>query len=159
MPLLSVADDGRGAVNTQICFRYPTILHRSRSRGGNDIETKTGETSSLKRREGQHPIETFVQRNLAEEFTSTGRARLPTRKNTHRAWRAAIVAYRIGNDRYERLTIPGSVYHIRRLGETAAGALPAAAADGQAGDREDRHSDRRRYWMEREDPLEVIFLL
>lgn len=150
----------------RVAYRYATILHRTRSKnkGGDNVGVGGGGATV------DHPVEAFVQKKLAEDFTKTGTANLGCRSRTVRgdAWRAGhdhnlfeIGGFRehgwgdgaddsSGDHPYTRLLIPGSVYHMRKLG-------PESVAASAAGALAETPSDARRklYWMEREKPEEV----
>eukprot|EP00752_Nemacystus_decipiens_P010109 g9010.t1 len=185
-PHLSVHDDGRGAVGLRVAYRYATVLHRTRSRGG-----KRGVNRGVNRNAGcvgdesatiEDPVEAFVQRKLAEDFTETGTATdsrrrsgfvgIRPRKASEDAWRRSHERnlFELGGflergwgdgedgcsgDRYTRLLIPGSIFHMRKLGAESVAA--AAAADMLA----EAPLDTRRklYWMEREPAEEFARLL
>lgn len=181
MPHVSVEDDGLGARGLSVSLRYSTILHRTGFRGGtkskqhhctttttttkiNNSKPKSasrGETAVTnadadadadRTREEQDPLERFVLRKLAEDFTADGRARLPSQKNAYRAERTAVLAHDMGRERYEKLIIPGSIFHLRKLGDIATAAL-AAEQDGVVA--EGRRTPL--YWMERESPAQVFW--
>ncbi|CAM9236624.1 unnamed protein product, partial [Scytosiphon promiscuus] len=177
-PRLSVHDDGRGMVGMRVAYRYATILHRTRSRGGTKKERDGRRRSSggtgiadgwtgagSGRAASNHPVEAFVRRKLAEDFTETGTATAHRRRDgsikrpraSEDAWRRVHERsiFEVGGflergwgggvdgcsgDRYTRLLIPGSIYHLRKLGPES------AAASAVAG---------KLYWMEREQPEEV----
>lgn len=164
-PHLSVHDDGRGAVGMRVAYRYATILHRTRSnnKGGSNGGAGGGGAAI------DHPVEAFVQKKLAEDFTETGTANVGfrSRKAPEDAWRTGhdhnlfevggFIEHGWGDgadgssgDPYTRLLIPGSIYHMRKLG---AESVAASAAGSLA----ETPSDARRklYWMEREKPEEV----
>lgn len=181
-PRLSIHDDGLGDVGMRVAYRYATILHRTRSRGGN---SKRGGYRSSQRGGGGrrgagatsgHPVEDFVQSKLAEEFTETGAARGAHRKRdrgggvglrtaSEDAWRTGrerdvfkTSSKRGGGseadggsgDRYTRLLIPGTIYHIRKLGaESAAASSASVCSEKPLGLRS------KLYWMERQQPEEV----
>lgn len=162
-----------------MAYRYATALHRTRSRGG---DNKRG-TYRPAGRAGvglgggaakiDHPVEAFVQKKLAEDFTETGTATaarrghgggcggVGRRKGSEDAWRAGHEndLLEVGGflergwgggvdgstgDRYTRLLIPGTVYHMRKLGAESVAARAAGA-----------RTDSQLYWMERERPEEV----
>lgn len=134
MPFLSVNDDGRGAVGVDVAYRYPTILHRTRSRGGHAGHVLEN-----------HPVEAFVQRKLVNDFTGTGRA-IPRRNSARppavRPGRTAILP-RHCDDRYEKLMIPGIIFHMRKV---------------ERGENAESTEERETvYWMERGSPEEVSF--
>lgn len=178
-PHLSVHDDGRGAVGLRVAYRYATVLHRTRSRGGKRGINRNagGGSGGVGGGSGliENPVEAFVQRKLAEDFTETGTARAHRRRNgvvrprnaPEDAWQRSHEhsLFEFGGffergrgggedgcsgDRYTRLFIPGTIYHMRKLG---AGSVAAAAADVVA----EAPLDTRRkvYWMERERAEEV----
>ncbi|CAM9246385.1 unnamed protein product [Ectocarpus fasciculatus] len=193
-PRLSIHDDGLGDVGMRVAYRYATILHRTRSRGGNN---ERGGYRNRQRGGGGggggagatsgHPVEDFVQNKLKEEFTETGAARGAHRKRNrgsggvgprtasedhhhhhhhhHAAWRTGrerevskTPSKRGGGgeadggsgDRYTRLLIPGTIYHMRKLG-------PESAAAASAGEPLGLRS--KLYWMERQQPEEFTRLL
>lgn len=182
-PHLSVHDDGRGAVGLRVAYRYATVLHRTRSRGGkrgiNGGVNRNAAGGSVRVGDGsstiEHPVEAFVQRKLAEDFTETGTATahrrrsggIRPRKASEDAWQRGHEhnLFELGGflergwgggedgcsgDRYTRLLIPGSIYHMRKLGVES---VAAAAAGVRA---ETPLSERRKlYWMEREPAEEV----
>lgn len=156
MPHVCVDDDGLGARGVMVSLRYSTILHRTRSRGGKNknkskstLDPKGKEEKPVANgKERQDPLESFVLRKLEEDFTADGRARLPNPKNEYRARRTAVMAHRMGNDKYEKLIIPGNIFHMRKLGDIA-----AAALDGEGGAVGAR--SKAVYWMERELPIQV----
>lgn len=121
----------------------------------------------------ENPVEAFVQKKLAEDFTETGTATanqqrsggIRPRKASEDAWRTGHEhnLFEVGGflergwgggvdgcsgDRYTRLLIPGIVYHMRKLG---AESLAAGAADVLA----EMDTRRKLYWMERERAEEV----
>eukprot|EP00903_Cladosiphon_okamuranus_P010309 g9756.t1 len=187
-PHLSVHDDGRGAVGLRVAYRYATVLHRTRSRGGKRSINRHagGGCGGVGDGSGQieNPVETFVQRKLAEDFTETGTATAHRRRNgAVRPRKAAEDTWQKGHehnlfelggflergwgggedgcsgDRYTRLLIPGSIYHMRKMG---AESVAAAAADVLATDvLADAPLDARQklYWMERERAEEFAKLL
>lgn len=123
----------------------------------------------------EHPVEAFVQRKLAEDFTETGTATAHRRHNggirprkvSEDAWQKAHEhnLFELGGflergwgggedgcsgDRYTRLLIPGSIYHMRRLrAESVAAAAASVLAETPLDTR------RKLYWMERERAEEV----
>lgn len=153
-PHLSVDDDGRGAVGMRVAYRYATILHRTRSRGGNGGKGGIGVEN--------HPVEAFVQKKLAEDFTSTGTAAyrryLRRRASSEAASRSGYEHSGnelngngiCNNDRYKRLLIPGNIYHMKKLALKSNDADAAAAHGGMPVEEQGRL-----YWMEREAPEEV----
>ncbi|CAM9635858.1 unnamed protein product [Pylaiella littoralis] len=177
-PHLSVHDDGLGTVGMRVAYRYATILQRTRSRGGNSKGGSNGQAAG-----GgatiDHPVEAFVQKKLAEDFTKTGTANVGFRPRTASASASASEdAWRTGHDNslfksggvldhgwgggaddfrgdpYARLLIPGSIYHMKKLGAesvaaSAVGALAETPLDAR----------RKLYWMERERPEEFAKLL
>ncbi|CAN0130781.1 unnamed protein product, partial [Ectocarpus sp. 4 AP-2014] len=180
-PRLSIHDDGLGDVGMRVAYRYATILHRTRSRGGNN--KRGGYRSSQRGAGGKrgagatsgHPVEDFVRNKLAEGFTETGAARRADRKRdrgggvgprmaSEDAWRTGrerevrkTSSERGGGgeadggsaDRYTRLLIPGTIYHIRKLGpESAAAASAGVCSEKPLGLRS------KLYWMERQQPEE-----
>lgn len=156
-PHLSVDDDGRGAVGMRVAYRYATILHRTRSRGGNGGKGWVGAEN--------HPVEAFVQKKLAEDFTSTGTAAyrryLRRRASSEAASRNGYEhsGYELNgngicnNDRYKRLLIPGNIYHMKKLRSKMEDADATAEARGERGGPVEEQG--LLYWMEREAPEEV----
>ncbi|CAN0032580.1 unnamed protein product, partial [Hapterophycus canaliculatus] len=179
-PRLSVHDDGRGMVGMRVAYRYATILHRTRSRGGTkkeragrprssggDGDGDGGGGAGSGRATSDHPVEAFVRRKLSEDFTETGTATAHRRRDgsikrpsaSEDAWRRVHERsiFEVGGflergwgggvdgcsgDRYTRLLIPGSIYHLRKLGPESVAASAAGAVAGKL------------YWMEREQPEE-----
>lgn len=116
-----------------------------------------------------------MRRKLAEDFTETGTATahrrrgggIRPRKASEDAWRTGHEhnLFELGGflergwgggvdgcsgDRYTRLLIPGSIYHMRKMG-------PESVAAAAAGVLAKKPLDTRRklYWMEREQAEEV----
>lgn len=179
-PHVSVHDDGLGAVGMRVAYRYATILHRTRSRGGNNRggSNRSGGGGGDGGVGGggatiDHPVEAFVQKKLAEDFTETGTANVNVgfrsrKASSEDAWRTGHEhnLFEVGGflehgwgggvdggssrDPYTRLLIPGSIYHMRKLGAES-------VASSAAGVLAEMPSDTRRkvYWMEREKPEEV----
>lgn len=153
-PLVHVDDNSLGVVGLRVIYRYAKILRRSNgSRGGNSEKGggRMNSRSEHKMDRGRHhPVEAFVRKKLADEFTLNGNtassSRHPKRQVTTGTASRSIVEYdsdvsesknsvRCG-DRYKRLLIPGSVYHMKKSDDT------------------ESHGDCI-YWMERQPPEEV----
>lgn len=180
-PHLSVDDDGHGAVGMRIAYRYATILNRTRSRGLSRGSKKKGDGGVD---ENHNSVEAFVQKKLAADFTASGTAIIRPREPLTRkanasgaaAWRGdgdtkgvdgnsrELTGYVNGGDddvigpldRYTKLSIPGTVYHMKKLGpESSAAAAAAAVATTKVLGETSREQTSRLYWMERQAPSEV----
>lgn len=114
------------------------------------------------------PVESFVQKKLEADFTATGTAAcrryLRRRATSEAAWRHGYehngfehVGFEdAGGDRYKKLLIPGSIYHMRKRGAERGGA--SGGGGGAAGATIDRTAlgeSKKLYWVEREPPEEV----
>lgn len=177
-PHLSVDDDGRGVVAMRVAYRYSTILRRTRSRGGNRAKATGNGDGADSCDAVEHPVEAFVQNKLANDFTETGTAaiqRYLKRRATQGAasrsgyahsgleyrgsrGRSSAGSGSGGRDKYQKLLIPGTIYHMKKRGpEPQPGSGGAAASNAPmvlgGTPAEERHDTE--YWMEREPPEEV----
>lgn len=148
---MHVDDDSLGMLGLRVIYRYAKILRRSNGAHGGNNENAKGRMNSRsehKMDRGQHhPVEAFVRKKLVDDITSKGNmlslSRHPKRQVTTTTASRSIVEYnsecknivRCG-DRYVRLLIPGSVYHMKKCDDTET-------------------NGRCTYWMERESPEEV----
>lgn len=150
-PLVHVDDDYLGMFGLRVIYRYAKILRRSNGARGGNSEKGGGRIKSRgehKMDHGQHhPVEAFVRKKLTEEFTLRGNplslSRHPKRPVTTATASGSVVEYNSEcknsvpyGDRYVRLLIPGSVYHLKKCDDTES-------------------NGRCIYWMERGAPEEV----
>lgn len=155
-PYVSVEDDGAGAMGLRVSYRYANIFRRTSARGGNGNSpgsiqrpTKPQAENAAGGSDGDeiHPVEDLVQRKLDSDFTEEGYARVA--RVDHQA--RATAAKRGRLDKYEKLVIPGSVFHIRKKG------AGGGSGNVREEDNEVWNERRPRYWMERV-PANQVFV-
>lgn len=137
MPHVRATDDGLGAVGMEVVYRYPTILQRTGSLRSSMSAGQCGE---------KHPVEAFVQRKLSQDFTENGRPRHGAQGREGSMTRPPFCRHH-PTCKYEKLMIPGKIFHMRKLAVEGPAAPPLGGTP--KGDAE------KAYWIERASPEEV----